>query len=54
MFLIIVLDLGRVKVINQALVKEGFVKTRKASATANAYYWVSHKEVKPKVRRKWH
>ena len=43
-------DTAKVKLLNQALVKDGYVKSRKATAVANLYYWVSAKEIKPKVR----
>lgn len=42
---------NRVKAVNQALVKEGYVRSRKATAStvANAIFWVSHKDLQAKV-----
>lgn len=46
------LEPHKVRLVVQALIKEGFVKTRKqqASSTQGAYYWVSPKEIKTKVK----
>jgi DNA-binding transcriptional regulator PaaX len=44
-------ELHRVKLLNQALIKEGFVKSRKATG-ASSYYWLtSPEDLKDKLER---